>query len=83
MYYVTLRFYNKKHGTYFVFNIHRFFFWGGGIFILYSLLVPGKKVWNMELFGLWRLKIGEVNIEILSRSFHGAREIVRDTEVVE
>ena len=37
----------------------------------------------MELFGLWRLKIGEVNIEILSRSFHGAREIVRDTEVVE
>ena len=43
MYYVTLRFDNKKHGTYFVFNRHRFFFWGGGIFILYSLLVPGKK----------------------------------------
>lgn len=30
MYYVTLRFDNKKHGTYFVFNRHRFFFCGGG-----------------------------------------------------
>ena len=44
MYYVKLRFDNKKRGTYHTScSIDADFFSEGGIFILNSLLVPGKK----------------------------------------